>query len=414
MVMLLTLLSGCGEKKKTLEVGYARVDISPTGPVNMRGYGDEETRLSMGIADPIYSTCTAFRDGDGNMILLFHNDLIASPADPIGFIRKKISQEAGIPMENVMVSATHTHHGPSISNGSDSIQKYNKDLRAKMLEAAKAAIADLKPAQMYISSIETEAMNFTRHYLTKDGSVCGDNFGSSSSGLVGHVRKADPMMQLVKFTREGGKDVVMVNFQTHPHRAGGTRSIYNMITADIVGTMRDNIEPALDCHFTYFTGASGDVNPNSRIASENVSKDYIEHGKMMSDYAVKASENFQQANVGTLQVLKNSFDAEGKEGVKDARPIEMYAFSIGDVAFICAPYEMFNENGEQIKNGSPFKMTFVVTCANSAQGYIPSTAGYDYNGLTSYGANAGDYAKGTGDALAAKYVEMLKTLYETK
>lgn len=417
VLMVVGLFAGCSkEKKNTLQVGYARVDISPyDASLPMRGYGDEATRYSTGVADPIYTTCTAFRDGEGNTILLFHNDLIASFADPIGFARRDISKATGIPVGNIMVAATHTHHGPGISNTNNdpAIEKYNKNLREWMLEAAKAAIADLKDAKMYISSVETEGLNFTRHYIMNDGTVAGDNFGSHKSGYAGHVRKADPVMQLVKFTREGAKDVILANFQTHPHRAGGGE-IYTKITADLVGTMRDNIEPALNCNFAYFTGASGDVNPSSRIAEENAAKDYIEQGKMLSDYAVKASQNWAEASVGKVQILPNTFKAEPKEGVKGASDIQQYAFSIGEVAFIMAPYEMFNENGEQIKNGSPFKMTFVCTLANDQVRYIPSTNGYDYNGLLSYGANVTRYAKGTGDALAAKYVEMLTELYKTK
>jgi len=417
-VLTLTIFAGCGEKEQTLEVGYARVDISPDFSVPLTGYGDAN-RFSTGVENPIYTTCTAFRDGDGNTVLLFHNDLCTSAADPIAFARKDIEEATGIPRGNIMSTATHTHHSVGLGEDEPSIRKYKKLLRQWMLEAAQAAIADLKPAQMYISSIETEGLNFTRHYNMKDGSVAGDNFGKLSSGYVSHVRKADPTMQFVKFTREGGKDVLLTNFATHPHRAGGDKSIYNKINSDIVGIMRENTEAALDCHFAYFTGAAGDVNPMSKITSEDAfiqygGEDYIYQGKAMAECAVEASKNFTQVENGKVQILKNTWKAKPKEGYLDVSDINQYAFSIGDVAFVLAPYEMFNENGEQIMDGSPFKMTFVCTLANEHCRYIPSNNGYEYNGLLSYGANATRYAKGTGDELAGIYVNMLKQLYETK
>lgn len=415
MVLLCSLFAGCKKEEApvTLQVGYAKVDISPSFKVPMTGYGDEN-RYSEGVQDKIYTTCTALRDSTGNTVLIFHNDLCTSAADPISFARKDIEKELGISRDNIMVSSTHTHHSVDLGAGDSSIAKYKKQLRDWMVEAAKAAIADLKNAKMHVASVETEGINFTRHYVMKDGSVAGDNFGDKSSGYKDYVRKADPTMQFIKFTREGAKDVLLVNFATHPHRAGGMKDIYNKITSDIVGIMRQNVEEQLGCNFAYFTGAAGDVNPSSKFTDDNAAKDYIEQGKIMADYAKQVYNSFTEVPVGKLQVVKNVHNATPKEGVMDASDIIQYAISVGEVAFVFAPYEMFNENGEQIMDGSPFKMTFVCTLSNEHVRYIPSTAGFEYDGLLSYGANAGRYAKGTGDTLAAKYVEMLKGLYGTK
>ena len=91
----------------------------------------------------------------------------------------------------------------------------------------------------------------------------------------------------------------------------------------------------------------------------------------------------------------------------------MYALSIGDVAFITAPYEMFSASGQQIKSGSPFKMTFVVGYANGYVCYMPEKHNYFYGDIESYEATCCDFVPGTAEELVAKYVDMLKEIYPT-
>ena len=64
-----------------------------------------------------------------------------------------------------------------------------------------------------------------------------------------------------------------------------------------------------------------------------------------------------------------------------------------------------------IKEGSPFTATFVVTCCNNGLGYIPSMEGFNNN---TYEANNGKFVPGTGEILADEYVKMLESLYATK
>lgn len=89
----------------------------------------------------------------------------------------------------------------------------------------------------------------------------------------------------------------------------------------------------------------------------------------------------------------------------------------GDVAFAIAPYEMFDTNGLQIKEGSPYAATFIMTMAtvpNSASsaadgvsGYIPSLLAYENGG---YSTDITHFAAGTGEALAQHYLELLYAL----
>ena len=94
----------------------------------------------------------------------------------------------------------------------------------------------------------------------------------------------------------------------------------------------------------------------------------------------------------------------------------MDVYNMGDFSLAAAPYEMYCENGEAIKAGSPFKMTFVSSCSNTVGSYIPSIATYDYNMKPDevYGINMTRYAPGTAEVLQDAMVSMLKEIYNTK
>ena len=202
--------------------------------------------------------------------------------------------------------------------------------------------------------------------------------------------------------------MVLVNWQVHPHRTGGEN--LGNISADIVGAMRMYMEPRMDCHMAYFTGASGNLNPTSRIGSENITLDYIDQGTMMAQEAILACDNMTQQQTGKVQILRKD-----QVGSKEGNPVKFmtFAFSLGDVAFVTAPYEMFDTNGRYIKDNSPFNTTFVVTCANLSGGYMPAEWAY-YEDVQAYEVGNGGYDKGTAETLANGYVEMLNELHPTR
>jgi len=421
LVMLLPIFTGCNEEETpkettgshSLQVGFGRVDISPKESVPLKGHGGNTAeRMSQGVLDPLYATCVAFADEKDNTVLLYHIDLPGCYEDFYLFARSKVSKATGIPLGNIMMSATHMHSGPDTTRTDiPSIERYNDQLQEALVEAGKLAVADKKTAQMYTTRIYPENLNFVRHYKMSDGTVAGDQFGSfKNATIVDHMTKADNELQVIKFTREGSKDVVMVNWQGHPHRAAYGEHAY-LATSDIVGVMRTELEKQMDCQFAYFTGASGNVNNNSKIESEQITKDYLEHGKALADHVVKAAADFKQSENGTVQIIGKNY-AGTKADESGTLDLAIFAFSIGEVAFVTAPYEMFDTNGREIKDGSPFETTFVVTCANFAHSYIPSAIAYEYGGKYEIGISK--FQQGTAELLVKEYLSMLNQLYKTR
>ena len=438
-------------------VGYGKEDITPEGQVAMGGYGKVSSRLSTGVLSYLYTTCIAITDETDNTILIYGMDLCGC-SDAVKLI-PEISKETGVPEGNIMVSASHTHSAPSYSTptsgSAEAYQKFEKG----MIEAAKIALEDRKPARMFGGSIETEGMNFVRHYLCNDGTYCGDNFGDSSSGYAGHASKADPILQLIKFVREGDNDIYLTNFQTHPHQTGGSKK-YDL-SADVVGEYRIAMEKALGCEVLYLSGAGGNINSRSRIAEENATADWRAWGVKMAEYAQKVE--FTELATGKVQAAETEFTADinhttdslvsicsdlskkwnaneittaelkeialnqyglklnsayhaqaivSRSSMANSKSFPIRAFSFGDVGLVAFPGEQFDTNGKFIKENSPFKMTIVATKANGENGYFPSQFAFDVCG--GYECDTTKYVPGTAERLADTYVEMLTEQFNNK
>jgi len=339
LLLLAGLIAGCGEQDgtasnaaavDTFSVGYARVDISPTASVPMGGFGDG--RMSTMVTEPLYTNCIAISDKD-TTVLVFTLDLTRSYSQAIPDIRSYISEQTGIPVSNIMTTASHTHSGPDLSmKTTPAIADYITALREQMLEAANAALEDRKPAALEATSIRPENMNYVRHYIMDNGTYAGSNFGSYKSGkIVGHVSKADNLMQLLKFTRDNGNDVVLVNWQGHYRVEKGT-----LISSDYYGILRSNLEKELDCHAAFVLGPSGNVNTRSQINTEPSILNYVEYGNKLTEYALEAAKNFVPIQTGRVEITENLYQAES---VKGGNKVEypLYALSVGDAAFVFDP-----------------------------------------------------------------------------
>ena len=114
-VLMLGLFAGCagsgeedgGDKITAFSVGYAKANITPRDSVPLRGYGDAMQRFSTGNLEPLYATCVAFADTDGNKMLFIAHDLTNSADNIFVDLRKQISAETGIPVSHILCTASH-------------------------------------------------------------------------------------------------------------------------------------------------------------------------------------------------------------------------------------------------------------------------------------------------------------------
>jgi hypothetical protein len=468
LVLALTLsLCACGNSNPTdetgnadqtaadgLQAGYSRINITPSYSCGLAGYSDDDTRRSEGFRTYIYMTCVAVKSGADTVLLYTFDGLSASK--PIqDAMRGSITTAVDIPADNIFIGATHCHSAPTLTRSYQGNDKYFVEFMSATAKAAQEAIADLAPAQMLATAGELtdengKYMNFVRHYEMKDGSHAGSNFGDWSTGIVGHSAEADHELILLKFDRaEDKKDILMINFQAHPDK--GTQLGRFQIAASWVGPLRDELEKLSGLQVAYFTGASGNQNPDSKIPEEAHGLDWLGYGTKMGQLIngkladlkpVEGGMEFKQTSTQLELEIDHSWDhmlaqanevydlwksadktagdALGKQygftssyqarairsraSMSKTGTLEVRAFKLGPIGFTTGTYEMFSTHSLYVKEHSPFDITFIIT-ANSS--YLPDAAAYDYR---SYEADTGYYAKGSGEKLAENYVKMLNEI----
>lgn len=455
-VLLVLSLCACGgaedkTEDKTMEglhVGYARADISPKSPVGLDGYFNSDVRIHTTVMDPLYVTCIAVTDGD-ETVLLISQDLLYSWDAATEPARQKVSEATGLPIERIMICSTHTHSAPEVVTS----EEYTELYQTQLVAAAEAALADRAPATIYGTSVQTEKMNFVRHYLMNDGSYAGDNFGNWGVGIQDYATEKDPEMQLVEFRREGDKkSILLMNFQAHPSMTGGNQE--TVASADFIGSARITFEKQVDMHFVYFTGTAGNLNTVSRIVADVHDMNYATYGAKLAQYAIDALPNMtkvegsgitattvqldyavnhekedqlQQAQEvvdiwttsGDRTTGNNKAKEYGLSSVYEAREIlqrpsrpatdtmELDAIRIGGIAFVTIPGEVYTDNGLQIKESSPYDLTIIATMANQSRGYFSTEAAWDYGCYETFTAY---YAKGAAEAMTEKIISMVKSL----
>lgn len=451
--LMLLSLAACGgnsgDSAKTAEgfrAGYGRENITPNYTVHLQG-GTWSERKTTGILDYVYATCIALSQGD-DTVLLYTLDMKLATDNYIDPAKEAVSLATGIPQENILFNATHTHSSVAVRYQWDGVEKYKEEFNAAVVKAAQTAIADLSEAEIYSGSAQTEGLNFVRHYIMLDNSYAGSNFGNREAGVKSHVREADNELQLVKLTRaaEDKKDIVLMTFPTH-----GTFNEHGTdISADFPSEARKMLEengylPA------YFMAASGDQVPSSWIPGEAIS-DYREYGKKLGQYALdglagmtKLDSTGMQLTTKTFtaptnkvglekleqaKIVKNLADEHGpnsaqvsaavkehgfvsrieanwvvtRSQLEDTKSMDLRVLNVGDLAFVLAPYEMFGQHGMELKEKSPFATTLIITCSEGSFNYIPTVEAFDYGcyeGYCSY------WEKGTGDKLVTEYLDIL-------
>lgn len=451
-------------------VGFNRQVVVPDESIPLTGYSNEPQRYHQQIGQDICATCVAISDNTDNTVLLIGMDICTLAPYFYEEGRSLVAAAVGVPDQQIYMAATHTHAAPAVgwADRKPEAKRFRDKFMDAVILACKEALADRKIATMRTGSVETENMNFVKHYKAvykttheKAGQICylGDNFGNIQDAiLVDHATKADPTLHLLQFQREGGKDVVIANFRAHPHFDGGVKKY--VLSSDFPGAFRKALETMQDCHAVYFQGAAGNMNSGTRMPSERRFTNAVSYGLALAGYAAECLQrHMMPARTGLIKtkqhtfyghinhtmdhlaetareirhVWDTTFDKErcaemskpyGIRSVYHAGAIYwnsrrndqedgwmvLNAVSIGeDFAFVTFPGEMFDSISVRMEENSPFPTTMMLGYCYHHIGYLPSAVAYKY---TSYETDITRFAPGTGEEIADTHVAMLRELKE--
>lgn len=399
-------------------VGFAGEVANPPAGVSLGGHGvaNAKERLSTENWDELKVLCTAFSDGE-NLVLAYTFDschiaeVIANPLFAL------LKENYGIPEENVFFNATHTHAAPVMYSAHSSFPGVRNFLDTvfypAFLKATEDAVSDLSPATVSCGRGKTEGLSYVRRYLSKeDGSFLG-NWPEKDldPALVCHESHPDEEMQILRFAREGKQDVVMINWQCHPTSAGGSNRTNT--SADWVGILRNIVEEKAGVRCVFHQGAAGNVIASGMLRGENRFGwgFYKDHGEKIAEVALGIlNAPMKPVKSGKVLIEKKFLTLKRKDGDEDTI-FPLTAFSFGEVAFATVPYEMFSENGKQLKEASPFEMTFVCENTDGDHNYVPSKEAFQNGG---YEVRICPVGEGSGELVVENLLSMLKKQHQAQ
>ena len=299
-----------GQTGAVFMAGFGMQDITPKESVPMASYGDDKDRWSEGLLTYLEARAVVLQDEEGNMLVFVIGDITWAPKDLADRIRDDMSKELGIPANNIIVSGTHTHNSVSASlTEFPAVVNFREQYVKGMEKAIRLAVEDLKPTEVYVGSVMTENMNQVRRYFMDDGSLDGDNAYGTGTKRVEHETEADRELQIMKFVREGGKDIVITQFQAHPHLEGKT----NVLSSQTVGAIRDALEQKMDVHAFHWQGAAGNLNSKGSLEGEqpfeSSNKGRIAYGEKMYAYVKTVYDDLTKVQTGTIKVEETTITA---------------------------------------------------------------------------------------------------------
>ncbi len=439
--------------EQVFRTGYGRVVMTPPAVLNggsISGFTNVSVDAN-GVTDDLYVTCLAVNDGE-KTALFVSLDIKSLALGDCNTIRQAIKVKTSVPVDNIFISATHTHSSPEYG---DSFWG-GQTIKLKAAEAAKQAVDDLADSKMLIGTGDTTGTAFVRRYVMENGTMTSISPGRDGAESCAY-EVSDATLQVVRFTREDKKDIVLTNWQGHLAHAINMTGMTDAISADITHYLRTDIEAGdEDTQVIFFAGASANLNLTPPHDEARVHENYIAVAKALAEEALEVMQNLEEIESGKINIKNKTYTAYKKEDSPEAiadawdqlstrgdemsgaekngyryllsrngknpdtgadnqyftptDDLSISAVSIGELAFVTAPYEMFDNNGLQIKQGSPFKMTIVLTNSGGSMAYIPSIEAWNIYG--GYETEATYYKPGTAEELVAEYLDMLEELSE--
>ena len=159
-------------------VGVAKIDITPSYPVRLSGFGGRRTE-SEGVAQHIWAKALAIDDGQPALLITVDN--VGLPAWLSAELRQRLQKKANVDPDRVAITATHTHTAPMVRGMLSTlfgvpippehqahIDRYSTELLDKLEAVALAALGDRQPASL---NWGIGRLDFATNRRTKGGPV---------------------------------------------------------------------------------------------------------------------------------------------------------------------------------------------------------------------------------------------------
>ena len=234
--------------------GTSRVDITPPIGITHANWGAQTHQVSTHNDMPLYVTAAYFQS-DKTKMTIIDVDILVITNEKDQEIRSLISDETGVPFDNIRLSYSHTHSGPVAyasdwhTEGNDLVKKWLASIGTACLKAVRLAIENAQPSVTKFSRGSCE-INANRRPTGPDGRLFT---GRNVNGFV--IRDVD----VIGVDDLNGSPVAtIVNYACHPTIMGHENTA---VTPDFPGPMRKLVESTVGGTCLFLQGASGNIGP---------------------------------------------------------------------------------------------------------------------------------------------------------
>ena len=405
----------------TLRVGAARVDITPPAdPANPPSgkYAHEN----------LYARAIVLDNGSARAALIAA-DQGGLPEIVWQAASKQIAAELNRPVENIVMSATHTHSGwgpggfPGMRGLVPDPNAPPPPIVGQLVEAVRQAKANLQPARVGFGTGKSY-LNVNRDAIDGD-----THLWTQAPNLDG---PSDKTVAVVEFVSPSGQPIAAyMDYAMHPVNG----FLAGLTSADFAGATSRYVEQAFNDKMVavFVQGASGDQNPlylragTNAMASQSgvpitgfvMTREPIEapirdkkvktvpvdpkvqdalervmdsEGVLLGEEVIRVMTNIKRLDADPTIVAAQKIVTcpgrkridNGREGApgtyEDGDPvnIRLGAMRIGNIALASVDAEIYSPIAMRLKRESPFADTFMVTLANGAanSGYIPNDTAF--------------------------------------
>jgi putative membrane-bound dehydrogenase-like protein len=260
--------TGMNTKCQAIDIGVARIDITPEGPIRLSGYL-VRTAESRGVQQKLWAKALAIGSDAQGAAVLVTVDNLGVPDAITREVAKRLATRAGLAPERLAVSSSHTHSAPCLTNVAPNIfgkpipadqeariDQYTRDLTEKLERVCLVALRDRQPGKLAWSQGK---VRFAKNRRTNGGPVDHALPVLRANDEQGHVR------------------AMVVGYACH---CVTLNPADNLVSGDWAGDAQEAIEldnPGAVAMVTI--GCGGDANPDDR-GSRNAA---LRHGRAIAE-----------------------------------------------------------------------------------------------------------------------------------
>ena len=437
-----------------LWLGCAKVDITPTKPMVMGGYGNRLDKSS-GTHDPLFARAIYLYDGKQSALIVVC-DLVAVGDDLTEILRTDLSHKLDVSKANIMITATHTHAGPAavrnmldpdytslltemVSKAGANAKANKQQVSLKLLQAnvegvsqnrrdpngpldenldllvaansSGQAVSTIVSFSCHPTIMEYDNLNFSADFPGVAISLIEKNFGGIGVFIQGMCGDINPTWNAHTWENvELNGNIV------------GSAALAAAYKSKALGTDRYgvNLSWGIDTPQKEIAGSVIEVEEIKvksefitlvRQRPEDVEEDKDEiadlENKLRLDSSLK-NKKIHQPRLAFLKAKRYGWTHPNPRYQAGSDNLEIQAIRLSkDLVFLGLPGEYLVEVGEKIRSESPFKNTIIIGYANGYFDYFPLQKDFKEHG---YEVGRSIYGEGSTEKVMKVAIDLLHNL----